>query len=263
MPRVNREEFLHQLEMVQPGLSTRDMMEHGNCFIFQDNKVITFNDEIHCSANIKETSINGAVQAKPLLELLRKMTEELIEIDFTDSEVRITGQGGNRKAGIRLEKEVSLQLEGMETPDKWKDLPENFNEAISIVYQSAGRDSNKFQLTCVHIHPRWIEATDNFQVHRFKIKMGIDEPLLVSKDSIKHVSPLGVTKFGLTDAWIHFKAPSGLTISCRRYSEDYPDTTPFFDFSGDKMSLPKGLKDAAEKAEIFSSENSDNNLVLV
>ncbi len=77
--RVDRKLFLMQLESVMPGLSTREIIEQSSCFIFKDGKVQTYNDEIGCTQN-SCLSIRGAVQALPLISILRKLKEKYLEV---------------------------------------------------------------------------------------------------------------------------------------------------------------------------------------
>ena len=79
--KINREELLNQLESVQPGLSIREIIEQSSCFVFQDGKVITYNDEIFCSQKTP-LKIKGAVLAAPLIALLRKMVETEVDIEL-------------------------------------------------------------------------------------------------------------------------------------------------------------------------------------
>ena len=78
--RINREELLHQLETVAPGLSQKAIIEQSNCVVFQDGKVQTFNDEVSCCTDCC-LKITGAVKAKALLELLRKLSEDQLDIE--------------------------------------------------------------------------------------------------------------------------------------------------------------------------------------
>ena len=59
---INRELFLEQLESVQPGLSTREIIEQSSCYVFRGGEVITFNDEIACSQKC-DIGIEGAVRS--------------------------------------------------------------------------------------------------------------------------------------------------------------------------------------------------------
>lgn len=258
---VSREDFLRQLESVAPGLSPREIIEQSSCFIFKDGKVITYNDEVACYAPSVLEGIEGAVKAEKLLELLQKLPEEQIEISQQGGELLVKGK--SRRAGIRMEEDIALTLESLEAPEKWRKLPEEFTEAVSIVQQCASQDQTSFEMTCIHLHPEWIEACDNFQICRWPMATGFKTSILVRQSSLKHIVPLGVTKFGETSGWLHFKNDDGLMLSCRKYEEEYRDMTQFLKVKGSPTRLPKALADAAEKAAIFSTENGRNDRILV
>ena len=258
--KTNREIFLQQLESVQPGLSAKEIIEQSDSFIFKDGQVQTYNDEISCRCKC-DVDIEGAVKAAPLLAILGKLKEEEIGISNNAEELLIKGK--RNRTGIRMEKDILLPIESVETPKKWKDLPENFTEAIRIVQQCASLDESKFNMTCIHLHPEWVEACDNLQVTRYPIEIGIRKSILIRSSSLKSIITLGITKFSEGKNWIHFKNEMGLVISCRQYLEDYEDMSSILDVQGEPITLPKGLKEAAEKAEIFSSENTESNQVTV
>lgn len=261
--RIDREEFLRQLESVLPGLSTREIIEQSSCFIFKDKKVMTYNDEIACSQK-SCLPIEGAVQALPLVSILRKLQEKHLEITSGNEELLISGK--RKRIGIRMEAEILLPVESIEIPEEWKELPDDFADAISIVQQCAGKDDSQFMTTCIHLHPKYVEATDRYQAARYKMRMGIEEPTLVRKDSLKHIISLDMTEFSETKTWIHFRNPSGLILSCRCFiteSEDYPNLSSILKVEGIPTILPKGLKEAAEKAEVFSVENVEDNQVTI
>ncbi len=258
--KTNREIFLQQLESVQPGLSAKEIIEQSDSFIFKDGQVQTYNDEISCRCKC-DVDIEGAVKAAPLLLILAKLEEEKLEISSNKKELLIKGK--RKSVGIRMEKEILLPVESVETPKKWKELPENFTEAIRIVQQCASLDESKFNMTCIHLHPEWVEACDNLQVTRYPIEIGIKKSILIRSSSLKSIITLGITKFSEGKNWIHFKNEMGLVISCRQYLEDFPDMSPILDVQGEPITLPKGLKEAAEKAEIFSAENTENNQITI
>ena len=89
--KVNRENLLKELESVIPGLSPKEVIEQSSCFVFQDNVITTFNDEIACSIGTA-LDIKGAVPAKLLLEVLRKVTDEEVEIKQKKGELSIFGK---------------------------------------------------------------------------------------------------------------------------------------------------------------------------
>jgi hypothetical protein len=152
-----------------------------------------------------------------------------------------------------MDQEVSLPVEGIEDPKEWIKLPEGFLDAVGIAQQCASTNESEFVLTCVHLHPKWIEACDQFQIVRYPIKTGLKESTLIRRSSLKSVVGMDVVELSQTENWLHFRNPSGLLISCRRYSQTYPILDAFLDVKGAETTLPKGLESAIDKAQIFSS----------
>ncbi len=260
MPKVNREQLLKELESVTPGLSPTGIVEQSNCFAFMGGKVVTFNDEVACWTKCC-LKIKGAVQAKPLLDLLRKMPEEDVEVTLEESKMVLKGK--RRRGRLLLEAEISLPFKSVGEPKHWTTLPADFLEAVNLVHRCAGKDEQKLEVY-VHIHPDKIEACMEHQVGHFRTHTDIKHAVLIRKDSIKHIVALGMTEFGMTDAWAHFRNSNGLVVSCRRAEDaSFPDTSKALSVKGTKVLLPKGLADAAERAAIFSGENADDDDVLV
>lgn len=260
-----RQALLHTLESVAPGLANREALEQSGCFVFRDGHVWTFNDEVCCRAPL-ESDITGAVAAKPLLELLRKLTESVLDLAPNDeSRTQLRVRGKRRRAGITMEAAVQLPIDQVEQPaeDAYKDLAPNFCDALAVVQGCASKDPQAFELTCLHITPTYMEACDNHQLARYEIKTPIKEPVLVKRDSLKHLVGLGVTEVAATLSWLHFRAPSGLVVSCRREIGEYCRLDDILAAEGEAMTLPGALGDVIERAEIFSGESTEENAVVV
>jgi hypothetical protein len=64
--------------------------------------------------------------------------------------------------------------------------------------------------------------------------------------------------------WAHFRNADGLVLSCRTWSDKYPDYTPFVEAKGGhRLVLTESVVDAAKHAEIFSRENCDENQLKI
>jgi hypothetical protein len=252
---VNRMEFLAQIESLQPGLSPREIIEQSSCIVFTGKEMATYNDEISCRCPTTITII-GAVSSAPLLALCRKLSEDEISIHTSD-EGEFILKGKRRSAGLRYAAQIELPVDKVERPKKWKPLSEEWLEAIALVAPCCSKEEQFFAMTCVHIAPEFIEACDNFQATRVKLNTGMDKSICVKRDSIKNIITMGMTQVAETESWIHFKNPAGLVLSCRRYAVNYPNLAPILAFQGHKVQLPKGLGEAAEKAQIFTKENPE------
>lgn len=260
--RINREELLKQLEAVSAGLSPRDIIEQSSCFVFQGKKVVTFNGEAACWSPCS-IGVTGAVSAKPLLDVLRKMAEETIELSTTENKLVIHGKQ-NRRARIAMESEITLPFKEIKEPKKWNTLPADFLEAVDMVHRCCGKDTDRLE-TFVHLHKEKVEAIGEHQVGHFRTRIDLPENVIVHKDSVKHVVSLGMTEVGVTDKWVHFRNPTGLVLSCLKGAgeEDYPSTEKALSIKGQRINLPRGLESAIERAAIFSRENPEDEDVAV
>lgn len=260
MFNVERATLLKQLDVISPGVSNKDIVEQSSCFVFRDGYAMSYNDEVACRIPT-EIELSGAIHAQTLIESLRKMKEETIQIHEEEGQIVLIGK--NKKVGVRREAEVLLPVENIEPPGKWKKLPEDFSDAVEMVISCAGKDETKWVMTMVHLHPEWIEASDELQIAKYEIDLGVDQSHLIRAMTLKQTIPFGMTKISTTENWVHFRNPNGLIMSCRQYQETYPDTKGIMSQSGVSVRLPKALGEAAELAEIFSSQNSDKNEITV
>ena len=156
-----------------------------------------------------------------------------------------------------------MPIGSVEQPEAWVDMDPEFADAIGVVQHCASKDANNFHLTCVHVTPDCVEACDNFQLARYPLATGVTEACLVKRDSVKHVTGLGMTEVAETKTWLHFRNPVGLTLSVRRELGDFENLDKILESDGTRCTLPGGLAEAVDKAEIFSAENSENNIVTI
>lgn len=260
MQIVNREELLNELESVQSGLSPKEIIEQSSCYVFEDGFVMTYNDEVACSRECC-LKITGAIPAKEFTSILHKLKEDTIKVEEKENEIIIHGK--RRRVGIVKEAEVLLPIKSIDRPEKWKKLDPEFSDAIKLVKKCVSKNEDQFALTCIHITPDHIESCDNFQIARFAVPTKIKKPLLVKQSGLSQVAVLDMTKFSITDSWIHFKNPTELVISCRIYLEDFPELDDILELDGSSVTLPKGLGDAADKASVFASDSLDDSQVLI
>lgn len=259
--KVNREEFLKTLQLVQPGVSRKEEIEQSSFFLFKGGRVLTYNEEIACRYPC-DIGLEGAVKAIPLLGVLEKMTEDELDIEATKREFLIKGKG--RRLGIRFEKEINNEIDKVKLPAEWKLLPKDFSEAVDLVRQACSDNPSHFASYCIHITPTFIEGYDMAQAARYPIDLPVESELLVKHIALKHLVGMEMTKFGETDAFLHFKRPDRLIISCRKYIEDYADLEKMYKITNArKAKLPMGLIQAVEKAEIFADDGIYEGAVLV
>lgn len=249
--KIKRQELLTSLEIVKPGLANREVIEQSTHFAFVEGRVVTYNDEISISHPVAGLGITGTIPADPLYQLLSKFKDEEVDLELKKSEVLLTVK--TEKTGLPFSPEVKLPLEELKGATNWKPVPPTLTEALQFCMFSCSRDMSKPVLTCIHIcQDGTVESCDNHRITRYQVgKLPIKTFLLPATSSQRIIKP-EIVSIAEGKGWIHFKTKSETVYSCRVYSENYPDTTKFFDVEGKEIKLPKSLPDLLEKAEVFS-----------
>lgn len=265
---VNKTELLQQLEAVEPGLSPAATVDQSDSFVFRKGMVYTFDGRSLCRTRTAlPKDFTCAVHGDSLLKAMRKLTLENVEVRLENGEFIVSGKRDD--ICVRADPKIHLPISKVERPGSWSPLPPEFSEAILLVSECAGRDDNVFLTTCVHVHPKWVEATDNFDFGRFRVRTRVSAPTLVRAKDIKPIATRGPTQIAETDRWLHFRNGSGLRISIERYDpaeyngENLHELTAATKVRGEPTTFPKSMVSATKLAEIFSSENKDNNVVTV
>lgn len=261
---VSREKLLTQLESVVPGLATKETITQSNCFVFTGKWVITFNETIACRVPC-ESELIGAVEAKGLLELLRRMPDAELDVNVEGEpgaqKCRITGKS-NRRGGVPMAAEILLPVQGITPPAHWLPLPQGFAEAVETVAPCAAKSGDSYGLKCVHVHPHYVEASDNFHMARYPLLIPVTAPTLVLAQAIKNACSLGAMEFSESADWLHFRNPNGAILSCRRLLDAYFDFSAYLQPGGEVLTLPAGLDDAVAAAGIFSAEAAENEIFI-
>jgi len=250
--KINRQELVNALEVVRPGLASKEMIEQSTSFAFINERIVTYNDEISISHPVKNLNITGAIKAEELYKLLGKLTGEELEIEITETEVLI--QSEKAKAGFSLQKEITLPLMNIEELSAWKEFPDNLSTAMLFCLFSCSKDMSHPVLTCIHLQKDGIvESCDNYRATRYE--MGITLPLdnvLIPGRTVEQLLKYEVKKVAESPGWLHFKTEDETIFSCRIIEGKYITLSPIFQGQGEKITFPEKIKDILEKASVFS-----------
>ena len=262
---VPREDFLRLLECVRPAVTPKDISEQSSCVAFKGGFLHAYSEDVYCRVKTPfPEEWEGAVPFPPLYTILSKLSESEVSVVLTKNEISIKGKG--RQTDIRAEAQITMPFDGVTLPKKedWKKTSPHFADALSLVESCAGKDADDFGLTCIHITPKFVEAADKIsQMARHYVKTGLESPVLIRRDSLAPVAAMAPIKIAVAGNWLHMRTAAGSLYSARLNEGGYVNLDKAFEIKGQKVSLPKGLKEASDKAEVFSSEDKDNNLVMV
>ena len=252
----DRKELLSLLEAAKPGLADKELVQQTTSFIFSNEKLITFNDEISVVTDSPFGSdVEGAVPAKECMEMLARFNDKKVTVYSNESELRIEGK--NKKIGIRLQQEIQapitevLEFENQDV--EWGALPNNFNEIIDFVRFSVSTNTNKPLFNCVHFDKDIVESCDNYRMTRYFLEMPhFEEGFLIHYQNVRALLNYPrLEYYCLDDNWAHFLDENGLRISCRYRDDSFPDVSALMFEDGVPLTFPEGFREALSRSKVM------------
>lgn len=252
---IKREQLVEALAIVKPGLASKEFIEQSTFFAFVDGQVITYNDEI-CIVHPVDIDIEGAVKADHLYQILSKFKEDVITIEITDSEIQI--KCGKAKASLTLQEEIKLPVnEVLQKTSKWKKLPSDFIDGLSVVSPCCSTDMSRAILTCIYASESTLVGSDSYCICKFELESELPiASFLLPANLVQNVIRLNPTQIATGDGWVHFKNENNTLLSCRIFDDKYPDLGSHFSMEGAvDITFPKSTSDVIDRAQVFAKRD--------
>lgn len=247
---IKRESLVNALQFAKFGLSEKgESIEQANAFVFTEDSLVTFNDEILTKSK-SPLPIKVAIVAADFLKLLEKIPDEEIEVSMKGEEVRI--KGAKREAGVTAFKEILLPFSSVPSPGEWSKVKDGVMTNLMQAARTCGSDVSNELTTMVHVTPDLIEGCDNFRLFRATLKTGFPAEVLIPKATVLKLDGLGVEAVSVGEGWAHFKTDSGvLSVRCshQKYMEGLDNILKIGD--AEKLSLPNNLGEILSRAEVM------------
>ena len=256
---IKREDLLNVLEKVRPGLSSREILEQSTHFIFEEDRIWTYNDQIAIS-HAFQSHLAGAVKADEFYKLLNKLEDDDLEISAQEGEFSI--QGKTVTAKIKIDPEIKLQpiqVPGINSKN-WQTLPQDFNDSISLCLFSASRNMIRPELTCLYVTGKTVFSTDTFRATKREMKSKVKEDFLLPAIAAKELIKYNVHKvFTENEGWLHFTNKEKTMFSCRTFADvKYPEKIwDFFDIKGEKINLPDSFEQVIDRVSTLVTADFD------
>jgi len=257
--KENRKSFLECIEKIKPGVSDKVFLDQSDHVVFLGGRVYSYNDEISVSAplSLSGATIEGAVVAKELHGILKRMKGETVEILLKEDELILSS--GKFRSGLKFNRDLRLPLEMYQEEEDWEwtSLPSDFLQAVSFVQFSVSRDPSYPILNCIYVHEDCADATDNYRIIRYRTKKKISTPFLLPGHVVRDMKNGDFREVCVHDSWVHLRAEDGLIFSARTFEAEYPDITPFLRGPGEeakgRLILPRKIADMIERSSVFFS----------
>lgn len=269
---MKRQDLLTALEIVKPGLASKELIEQSTSFAFMQGRIVTYNDTISITHPVEDLDVQGAVKADALYKFLNKATAEELQIKQTENEIQIKA-GKTVKAGLRLHQKIVLPLDQLGEISEWKDLPSSFIPALKLGMHSCSKDMSRPALTCVHARKGVVESTDGMRATQVQCK--IKDDFLIPATTVQDLVKYPVIQMASGEGWLHFKTEQGTVFSARIYDAEFPSEAidAFMKVEGIEIELPTKIEEMMERTGIFAKRehvldeeitvNLKNNMMVV
>lgn len=258
---MNREELLHALKIVIPGVSKGESLLTGtDSFIFRNGLIQTYNEHLSVTFPL-DIGIEGAVKAAEMARVLEKMQGLEITIELRGKAIFVT-DGFTELSMQLLDTAVSTHLTSLALEDlDWDELPPDFMKALSLCLPSVSRNPAHDAMMGIRFEGEDVLACDNMRCSWCVVDASLPDFTLPggAANELKKIPDL--TGFSVSGSWVHFQNKDGVVFSSRLFAAEFPSAAlrNYFNFDGEliKYQFPAGLEKALERAEImsFSQEN--------
>lgn len=255
MPRVDASEIRYVIERVMPAVDTSEGIEQSNCVAFRNDLIWAYNDEL-CICHKSPFNIEGAVRAKDLYQLMKSLEGQGVRIREGEGELLVKWGSGKTKISVQ---NISLPIDkiGVENEEDWKELPDDFSEAVSFVSFCTSTDRDHPLLTCIHVSENKVLTSDNFRVCRHDLSGEIDDILNIPVLSAEHIAKYTPVQYHVGDNWIYFRNDEGSVMAARQLQGKYPPVEKIIeDDYPARFSIPGNFIDVLKRASIFVEDTS-------
>jgi len=261
--KIKRKELLSALGMVEPGLSSKLILEQSDCFVFHRGLVVTFNDEIMASARC-DIGCDAVVGSADFRKVVSKFPDD--ELDIVQRKGELVVKGDRRSAGHLCSAEIHLPIDAVPAPPKksWSPIGEGIADILRQAADACGSDESQNLSTMVSVTPGRIEACDNYRLFRYDGDHGFQNPVLIPAASVRAISGRGLSTVAMGEGWVYFKTDAGAVYSVRCSHEPYHegmDKLLELD-GGERVRMPAELGGIIDRALVMNESGFDSNITV-
>jgi len=250
---VNRKELLEVLDKVRPGVDTKGVMESMSYFLFSGTDIVTCNYKISIHHPF-ETYFSLLVKANDLYKLLSKLSSDFVTLIAEDTKLIIKNKTVKAELPTIQDNNLSERIEFIHKSlenAKWKQLPENFCDGISICVPFASTQEYEQTLSCVYVNGNACVSSDNKRIAYVALKNPVDS-MFITASEIKKLVVTQPVEYTISDNLLHFKNENGCIFSIQKINGGFPDIQSFLDFEGTKINLPQDILEGIDIASILA-----------
>jgi DNA polymerase III sliding clamp (beta) subunit (PCNA family) len=219
------------------------------------------------SSQSELTGVQGAVDAKTFLALLKQLKTK--EIDIEQKTGCLLIRSGKTKEASMAFSDIALPLEELSLKKgEWVEVPQDFVTALKHCRHLVSKDTNKPIIMCVHVMGGWMYGSDGRKLTRYDLgeEAELFHELTFPGDCANAIIKHNPTQCMVDDTWIYFGNDDDTVLSVRSMDGLYPFEKcdkVIDEFDGHVIDFPVDLGTVLKRADIFSRDDMSGRVAVV
>lgn len=257
--KLKREDLLKTLVAARPGLARKAIIESTNHFVFNNGKLITYNDKL-AIIHPFDSKLKISVPAEEFYKIISDIDAKKISLKQKKNNILIKAKNTVAKIAGAVDESIAdlVKQSGIEEVKEWHSIPKDFVSGSFLCMFSASKDMTSLPLTCVKYNKQYLYSTDEHRVSMYKLKKAINDVFLLPATSVMEITKYDIKKYSNGDGWVYFKTADDIVICARKIDGSYPLLKKYFKVeSKTSIDLPKELSNAVQAVTIMTDAEFD------
>lgn len=213
----------NQLAPLGYGVPSTPTLRQSDCVIFQSGKAYTFSGDVFAivSCNL---GVEGAVNYKNLMEVLRKYGDSLVDIDLDGGSVLLIKHGRSRTK-LSFDPAIVLSIQAVPNLDPnvpWEPIPPDFATAVGLCESVAKQTRTDDVLSSINITPTFMEAASPAQIIRHNCTLAISDRFLIRAGILGKLLSVNLAEYQVVSHWLFLRSPL-VTFAVPTYVDAFID----------------------------------------
>lgn len=254
--QIDKKKLLDAIKTVLPAVARKELFDQADKLAIDDGFLVAYNDAISIMQPVPELGdIAGAIDGRRLYELLIRMPDDgvVLDLEVRGGELAVSSRQSKIRASFSMA-DVELPISEIDQTGDYCDLPDKFLDDLGMIATTCARDMSRPVLTCVRFGSDVIEGTDGYRMARLRLSHDVLPSLLLPATTAELVAGSESIQVALggKGEWVRFRSKSGTVICARTSSGSYPDLRGMYEVEGTSVTMPDGLRDVLDRAQVFS-----------
>lgn len=253
-----RIELMKTLNDVIPGVAKSSAREQSRHFIFDGERVYSYNEMI-CVSHVLKTDFSCSVEASNLISIIENASGEKVNLKLEKDKLLVTSDNVKAVLATILDLRIVEILPQIPEDVAWESLPTNFLDGLKLTAFSAVHGDGTKKIHCAWIGEESISTSDDVRISHFFLNGRISNKMMLPIRWAEKMLPYKIKGYTITRGWAHFIDENhNLIFSQRMVIDEAPDIEKHFEsITGESFDFPKISPSMINAVSVFTEGNEE------